>query len=182
MKHAQLARRYARALLALAQENGTSDRVIVELRVLKEALNSDVHLHEFFDSPVVPPSHKEEALKKALSSMKLLNEVVDFVLLLAKRDRLAIFGEIVDAFEGQSDAVHGVTRGTVESAIALGPDARKQLESIVKKVTQKEVILNYKINPSIIGGLIARVGSYTFDDSIRSHLRRMNEDLKRRTI
>jgi len=182
MKHAQLAGRYARALIALSQESSSTERVIIELRALREAFQQDPSIQDFLASPAISPTDKEAALKKALAQSKVSTETLNFVLFLSQRDRIGLFSEIVDAFEESSDAIHGVTRGSVESAIALGPDARRELERIVKKVIQKEVILNYKLNPSIIGGLIARVGSYTFDDSISSHLRRMNEDLKRRTV
>jgi F-type H+-transporting ATPase subunit delta len=182
MRHLQIAKRYAKALFTLAQEKGLADRVIAELRELSNSFQKDAAISGFFSSPVTQPKSKEQALKSALETAKILPDLRDFILLLARRNRLVYFSAIVQAFEEQSDAAHGVTRGVVESAIALGPEDRRHIESIVKKVTKKEVILSYKTNPKIIGGLVASVGSYTFDDSIQSHLRRMNEDLKRRTI
>ena len=181
MKNRQLASRYAKALFFLANESGKSESVLAELRGLEEAFAKEPAIQEYFATPLVRPEQREEALLKAVAS-KVSSEIRDFLLLLATRNRLSLFSEIVQAYEQQNDAAHGVTRGTVESAIALRPEERKGLEATVKKVIKKEVILSYKTNPKIIGGLLAKVGSYTFDDSIQSHLRRMNEDLKRRTV
>ena len=65
---------------------------------------------------------------------------------------------------------------------SLAPEERQRLEKTIEGVLNKKVILTYKVDPSVIGGLIASVRSFTFDDSIDSHLKRMNEELKRRTV
>ncbi|MES2964311.1 MAG: ATP synthase F1 subunit delta, partial [Bdellovibrionota bacterium] len=106
----------------------------------------------------------------------------DLINLLARKDRLGVFGEIVHAFEAEADAANNVARGVVRSATVLGQDDRKRIEDQVERVLKKKVILSYKVDPSVIGGLVAQVGSYTFDDSISAHLKRMNEELKRRTV
>ena len=59
---------------------------------------------------------------------------------------------------------------------------RQQIEATVEKVLKKKVIMTYKVDPSVIGGLVAQAGSYTFDDSLNSHLQRLNDELKRRAL
>ena len=107
---------------------------------------------------------------------------MDLVLLIADNGRFGVFQELVGAFQAEADAANNVCRGTVRSATVLGQGERQRVEETVEKVLKKKVIMTYKVDPSVIGGLVAQVGSYTCDDSISAHLQRMNEELKRRTV
>lgn len=181
MRTSELGKRYAKAVFELAVDNRTQAKVFDDLRALNE-LFSDKTVLEFLTSPLVPSVEKEKALKAAIGGKGAAQEVVDLVMLLARKDRLAIFSDIVRSFEAEIDAANNVSRGTVRSATTLAPAERQRLEQTIEKTLNKKVILTYKVDPAVIGGLVAEVGSYTFDDSITSHLRRMNEDLKRRTV
>lgn len=182
MKSNELANRYAKALYELSVENKSQDTVIAHLRVLSEVFTKDKSIHDFLVSPIVTANERETVLKAALQDKGITTEVVDAVMLLARNDRFALYPELVAAFESQADAANNVCRGTVRSATMLGPDERRRVEETVERVMKKKVIMTYKVDPSVIGGLVAQVGSYTFDDSIDSHLKRMNEELKRRAI
>lgn len=180
-KTSQLGKRYAKAAFELAVDNRTQERVFNDLRALKDMFQ-DKDVYEFLTSPLVASADREKALKAAMEGKGAAQEVVDLVMLLARKDRLGIFADVVGAFENEIDAANNVSRGTVRSATTLGPAERQRLEETIEKTLKKKVILTYKVDPAVIGGLVAEVGSYTFDDSITSHLRRMNEDLKRRTV
>lgn len=176
----EVARRYAQALFELSASAKNQDQVFAELRTLKQVFTSDAAIQDFMSSPLNPPDQKIAALKGALSG-KLSPEVTNTLLLLAEKARLGVFTQLVDAFEEISDASHGVTRGTVRSATPLSPEARKQIEETVTKVTKKKVILNFTEDPKLLGGMVAQVGGWTFDDSLETHLTRMSEELNRRT-
>lgn len=182
MKSSTLAKRYAKAIFALAVDNRSQDKVLNDLRALADAFDSDTTIRAFFHSPMVSSTQKMAALNQALEGRVSTPEVNQFLSLLAKKDRLSIFTEIVDAFQAEIDAANNVCRGVVKSTTALGPSERTQLEKTVEGVLKKKVIMTYKVDPSVIGGLVAQVGSHTFDDSLSTHLKRMSEELKRRTI
>ncbi len=182
MKSHELANRYAKALYELAVDNRSVDMVFAHLRALNETLSKDKGTHDFLISPMVSAADREKVLKAALDNKGVAREVTDLVYLLARNDRMALFPELVQAFEAQADAANNVCRGTVRSATVLGQAERQRVEETVERVLKKKVILTYKVDPTVIGGLVAQVGSYTFDDSIDSHLKRMNEELKRRTV
>jgi F-type H+-transporting ATPase subunit delta len=129
---------------------------------------------------LIAPDQKIAALKAALSG-KLSQELTNTLILLAEKNRLEIFNELVSAFEAISDGDHGVTRGTVRSASPLSAEARQQIEDTVTKVTKKKVILNFTEDSKLLGGMVAQVGGWTFDDSLETHLTRMSEDLNRRS-
>lgn len=179
MRHMMIASRYAKAIYSLAKEKGEQDAVFEQMRVIEDALSLEKEIGEFVQSPLVRPSEKEKVIAQLCEKVKLPEILKNFLLLLAKKDRLALFPSIVTSYQTIADEAHGVTRGVVRSATVLAPDERKRIEELVGRATKKQVILTYKEDPSLLGGLIAEVGSYTFDDSLSSHLTRINEQLNR---
>jgi len=182
MRSPELAKRYAKALFEIAIDNRSQEKVFNELRALDEVFSKDKETHEFLVSPMITPTQKEAVLKKTLDGKGVSKEVMETILLLARNERLVVFSDLVRAFESEIDAANGVIRGTVRSASTLAPEERQRIEKTVENFLKKKVIMTYKVDPSVIGGLVAQVGSYTFDDSISTHLTRMNEELKRRTV
>lgn len=179
MRLSEVSRRYAKALYDTTKSNQTSEKVLSELRALHIVFEKEASVKEFVSSPVVSPEQKLALVKTTFES-KVSHELYNTLVLLAEKNRLNFFSEIAHAFEEYSDADHGVTRGTVKSATQLGPDARKKIEETVNLVTGKKVILNFTEDAKLLGGMVAQVGGWTFDDSLSSHLTRMNEDLNRR--
>ena len=123
---------------------------------------------------------KEVVLKKALEGQGLSEDTFNFILTLAQKGRVNLLPEIIGAFEGKNDEARGVIRGEVRSPQDLSQGERQEIEKVVSEALGKEVIFTYKVDSSLIGGLIAQVGSYTFDDTLTSHLRRLGDDLNRR--
>jgi F-type H+-transporting ATPase subunit delta len=179
MKHSEIAARYANAMFMLAKENNKLDVVFQEIREIKKIFETYKEIKEFVSSPLFKPSEKLNVFSKGMHGRGLTEVTEAFILLLAKKNRLSLFPEIVEAFQAKSDEENGVSRGKVSSAGVLSPEERTELEKIVNKVTGKKVILNYDENANLIGGLIAKVGSYTFDDTITGHLTRLQDDIKR---
>ncbi len=176
----EVAKRYAKALYELAKKNNSQEKVFSEIRTLKQVFKSDAAISGFINSPLIAPDQKIAALRATLTGRCSL-EVTNTLMLLAEKGRLDIFGEMVDAFEIFSDEGHGVTRGTVRSASPLTPEARLKIEETVNEVTKKKVILNFTEDKSLLGGMIAQVGGWTFDDSLETHLTRLSEELNRRS-
>ena len=182
MKSSEVAKRYAKALYELSVENKSTDAVFSQLRTLSETFAKEPSIHAFLVSPLVNAGERTKVLHAALDNKGITSEVVDTLMLLGKNNRFGLFSELVTAFETEADHAHGINRGSVRSATVLAPEERQRLEKTIEGVLNKKVILTYKVDPAVIGGLIASVGSFTFDDSIDSHLKRMNEELKRRTV
>jgi F-type H+-transporting ATPase subunit delta len=182
MRSSEIAKRYAKAIFELSVDQRSQEKVFSDLRALSQAFSSDKDLRGFLSSPTVAVAARVELLEKTLANKGVSKEALDFTLLLARRNRLALFPEVVHAFEVEADAANNVCRGVVSSAVTLSPAERQAIEAKVENVLKKKVIMSYQVDPKVIGGLRAQVGSYTFDDSISAHLTRMNEELKRRTV
>ncbi len=174
----EVSRRYAKALYEISKDKGDPNNYFLFLRDIWELLQKNQEILDFLYSPLIQPHQKGQALEQAFAkSDSLPKEIGAFILLLAQKNRLKILPEVVRAFQELSDESNGVVRGHVRSASVLSPEDRLRIEKIVSEVTNKQAILNYKEDPQLIGGLIADVGSYVFDDSLSSHLSRLKEDL-----
>ncbi len=182
MRPYELAKRYAKAVSDLAIANKNQDKVFSDLRELGRIFAENETVVNFLTTPLIKSAEREAVLRKVMDGNGVSLEAMNLVLLLAEKDRLILFPEVVRAFEAESDLVNNVCRGTVRSATLLDPKERQSIEAKVEQVLNKKVIMSYKVDPGVIGGLVAQVGSYTFDDSISAHLKRMNEELNRRTV
>ena len=172
----EVSKRYSRALFELAQESGQSDQILAELRALGEAVGTS-HFGQFLSSPSIALEDKVAAVKATLSG-KVTEITLNTVLLILENGRAELLHEILTGYEEFSDAAHGVTRGTVRSADALSSERQKALEQAIFAATKRKVIFTYSNDSSLVGGMVAQVGGWTFDDSLKSHLNRMGEELK----
>ena len=173
----ELSRRYSRALYELAIDRGEVDRVLAELRALEGAIESS-GLVQFLSSPQNSAEEKSNMLRAALKG-KTSDLTLDTMLLLVEKNRSELLKDIVQAFEQTSDEANGVTRGSVRSAEGISADKQKALEKAVAEVTRQKVILTYDKDESLVGGMVASVGGWTFDDTLKTHLHRMSEQLRR---
>ncbi len=179
MKALNLARRYANALFLTAKENNEEEVVYNELKVFADAFN-ETEITEFFANPVNSLSSQVAVIKKLTDGLKMSETLKNFIHLLSEKNRVQLVAEIIESYQNLIDEKNGVTRGEVISSHMLTPQEREKIEDIVSKKTKKRVILTYKEDANLLGGLIAKVGGYTFDDTLTMHLGRLNEDLRRR--
>ncbi len=180
MKITEVSRRYAKALIAIAKQKGEHDRVQKEVLTIMRILKADPHVQVFFTNPMITSEQKKLVIKAAFGDMGLLEAVYNLLLLLVDKNRMGSFEEIAEAYQAQMDIERGVTRGTVSSAKVLSDDSKKGLEFEINKVLKKKIILTYKEDSTLLGGVVAQVGGWTFDDSIEMHLIKLSEELNRR--
>lgn len=172
-----VSKRYAKALFDSVQNK---EAVLNELRVLVKIVNQDLEIRGFFESHLYSDTLKLGVLKKSCENKGLSSDLLNFVFILAEKGRVGCLDQILGAFESLVDAYNGVTRGTVHSAVKLDSDARQRIEGVVSHFVKRKVILSYSEDSALVGGVVAQVGGWTFEDTLDSHLRRLKEDLNRR--
>lgn len=177
-----LAVRYSKALLSATRQKGFHQQALQQLRVVEQILNSDQQLKAYFENPVISPAQKIRTLKQALTGKGILEEVVNGLLLMTERGRLSSLSDIIQSFQDGLDEESGITRGTVHAVKPLAAEAQAALEKKVTQVLGKKIVLVFKEDATLLGGVIAQVGGWTFDDSIETHLKRMKEELNRRAL
>jgi len=174
-----VARRYARAL---ADEAGKADpsrleKIASELAVAAQAIHDDPAVLKFFLDPAVPPRNKEQAIDAVAKALKAPEPLRNFLRLLARNRRLRDLPAIVAAFETIKDERLGVVAVEATTAIALRPAEVKRFRDSLETMTGKTVRLSLRVDPSVLGGARARIGSQVYDGTLRRHLAALRERL-----
>tara|TARA_B110001454_G_scaffold219198_1_gene251534 strand:+ start:104923 stop:105462 length:540 start_codon:yes stop_codon:yes gene_type:complete len=171
-----VSKRYAKALFAVSKEANSHAQTLASLTALAEATTS-AEVVKFFQDPQVESSKKAQAIASTLEKTKLPENVKNFVTLLMSRKRAAALPEIAKAYEQLMDEESGVTKGDVFSAKPLSQDVVSSLETKISTILKKKIVLKFKEDPTVIGGVVAKVGGWTFDDSLDLHLKKLKEEL-----
>lgn len=175
----EISKRYAKALFSDSLE--VNKNKFEALKAVEQILFHDSEVRSFFVNPMNSVENKSKALKAAFGDKTLAEDVEGVLQVLVNKSRISLFPEIVEAFHQLMDQEAGITRGVVKSAKPLSAGSTKELEDKISKVLKKKIVLKYQEDSSLLGGVVAHVGGWTFDDSIESHLKKLNEELNRRT-
>ena len=170
-------RRYAKALLDLAREQGQLDTVLKDVGSVSAAWKESAELRDIVRNPVVPkPALKAvvDAVMDKLGVSKLLRNTVN---LLAYKGRLGHLEDVLHALEELAEAETGRVRVEVTSAKPLSGAYYTQLTEKLQRATDKQVVLVKKQDPSLIGGVVTRVGDQVFDGSLSNRLSELRETL-----
>ena len=180
MKANEISKRYAKALLAVTKQKGVHAKAYADLQAVADSFQKEPSISAYLENPMISAGQKANAVKTALSGKGLSEEVLNTLVLMAEKNRIQFLPEVAFAFQGFLDLEDGITRGVVRSAQPLAADVQKELEGKISKVLNKKIVLTYQQDPKLLGGAVAQVGGWTFDDSIETHLKKLNEDLNRR--
>lgn len=165
-----LANRYARALVDVTAAKGEMKEVFDEIGAFQHLIATHAELHEVVVNPTIPQNQKEVLLVTLTTRMKLRPTTVNFLSLLLRNQRLAYLGEIVEALRREIDIRTNVVAADVTTAGALAETQKVTIEKRLQQVTGKAVRVNYTVDPTIIGGVVSRIGSRIYDGSIRNQL------------
>jgi F-type H+-transporting ATPase subunit delta len=172
------ARQYASALFDVAARKGIVDRVRQDLTDFAGLMNSHADLARVLVTPTVPIARKRalvDAIAGAAAGMT--GEVRRLLDLLADRDRLMLLDDVVAAFAERSMSADRVVTAEVTSAAPLEAESRAALIAALSQAVGRQVTVTERVDPAIIGGVVARVGSLVFDGSVARQLERIREKL-----
>lgn len=178
MTDGSVARRYAKALLGIALESGSVDRFGADLdKFLATSATGGNMLGDALCNPVFTLEERRAVLERVLPGLQLDKTVANFLRLLLDKRRIDGIAAIVREYRAFADTEANRVRATITSAEPLNAaelaEARRSLEA----TTGKTVILEAKIDRTLIGGVVAQVGSRVYDASIRSRLERLSLSL-----
>ena len=170
--------RYARALLDVAvKEKADLDLIENELSQFADLFTQYPLLEKVLLNPAVPVPRKRAAVSDLLAQAKFTPIVSKLLALLTDRDRLVLVPHLLKAYSDRLLDFRGVVRAEVTTASALDPQRATAIQKGLAAVTGRTVLLATKIDPAIIGGLIARIGSTVYDGSVTRQLEKMKERL-----
>jgi F-type H+-transporting ATPase subunit delta len=172
------AARFARALLDVVNAEGDPEQVEQELTAFAELVGGTPDLQKALTNPAVPVSAKRAILEKVLVRLKLSSPLAKLLLLIADRDRLAIVGELAAGYRERLMELRQIVRAEVITATPLPPERVKQFEQRLANVTGRRVTMTARVDPTLIGGAVTRVGSVVYDGSIATQLTRIRTRLE----
>jgi F-type H+-transporting ATPase subunit delta len=170
--------RYARALFDVARKEGDIDQAGRDLAAFAQLVAGHDHLPRVLSNPAIPAPRKRAVVEQLLARAGAVSPIVSkLLLLLADRDRLAILPEIAAAYQDRLMAHAKVVRAEVVTAIGLPADRVDALRQGLARATGREVQLETRVDATIIGGAITRIGSTVYDGSVTRQLEKMKEAL-----
>ena len=178
MTNKTAATRYARALLDVGvKENADLEQVEQELAQFVDLFKQNPLLEKVLLNPAVPVPRKRAAVAELVARAKPAGIVGKLLTLLADRDRLVLLPDLVASYRERLLDYRKIVRAEVTTAAPLGGDRAKALESSLARVTGRSVVLDMRVDASIIGGVVARVGSTVYDGSVTRQLEKIKERL-----
>jgi len=175
MVNVSVARRYARALLE-ASESGELTGIADQLTALAGLVASNPALADIVHNPAYSRAQRHGVVEGLIRLLDPKSQTLpNFLRLLVDRHRLAMVPDIARLFRDMADEKAGRIRGTVISAVPLDPQAIRKLEELLSRVVQKQVVLETRVDNTVLGGVSTQVGSVVFDGTLRTQL----DDLKR---
>ncbi len=178
MKNSILANRYAKALFSVAQEENAFDEYAKSLSEVAAAMSSQPEVKDGVTNPMYPVDVRCKVMAYIAETIGASQVIKNFLDLVLIKKRAAFIPDIAEAFQVLIDTQRNICQGTVVTAMPLSPELSDKLQTTLEKITGKKVVLSTKVDPSIVGGLIAKVGDLVLDGSIRSQLQGLKESIK----
>ena len=175
-----VANRYARALVDIVMEPGSPlkpEDAVAQLRGVEELLQESPELRTAMLTPAIPNSRKRQVMADLVGRIGGSDLIRNFVYVVIDHRRIGIMSEIREGFETQIDERLGFVRAEVSSAAPLTERLSAGLESELSKLTGKRMRLRFNVDPALIGGVVARIGSTVYDGSVRGELRELGRKL-----
>lgn len=173
-----LAGRYAAAVYDIAETAGTLDAVAEDLRSLRRMIEDSVDLRRMIASPVVDRAGQAKAMRALLEAAGANALTLRFVGVVSDNRRLFVLPAIIEAYLRQLAARRGEVVAQVTSAKPLSPAHVDKVTENLRRSLGSKVMVDLKVDPDLIGGLVVRVGSKLVDDSLRTKLMRLQLAMK----
>lgn len=176
-----VASRYAGALIDLAEGKKAIKKVEKDLNELSSMINGSDDLSSLVRSPIVGQAQQEKALLALAKKAKFQDLTMNFLGVLAQNGRVGALESIIEAFYAEVSKRRGEVAVSVQVAQDLSAAQKKALEAAISKTVGSDVMLDIKVEPSILGGMIVTVGSQMIDDSVVRKLERLQSAMSKQS-
>jgi F-type H+-transporting ATPase subunit delta len=179
MTTSTLGRRYATALYSLAEQAGSIEKVGQDLRDFAASFQGSRELRSAFENPIVGVQSRRQILRDIAAQSGMDPLVRDTLCLVSDRGRIRQIGDIATAYQVLAEARSGRVRAEVVTASELPEAYFQELQRTLERVTGKKVSVSRSVDPSLLGGVVTRVGDQVFDGSLRHQLDGLVHELSR---
>jgi F-type H+-transporting ATPase subunit delta len=174
-----IANRYAKALVQIGSETGAVDQFNLQLNSFSTLLSESRELASVFGNPAYGIDSKREILKELVARLQVSPMVSNLLMLLLERGRISVLPLIAESYGAFADELSGVIRPTVSSGLPLDAAQIEEIRTALAKSTGKKVELKVAVDPSLIGGVVTKIGGKIFDGSVRTQLARIQDILQK---
>lgn len=174
MSESRAAIRYAKAVLDLAVEKKTADKVEKDMRNIGATVQENVELQQLLESPVIKTEAKQKVLLEVFKGADKITS--GLIKTLVSNKRIALLGEVADQYITLYEKMKGEDVAHVTTAVPLTADLEKKVLAQVKKITDNKVTLENSVDKDIIGGFILRVGDLQYDASVANKLNKLKRE------
>ncbi len=178
MNNTVLAKRYAKALFQVGKEENALADFSKNLTEMAELYAEVPEVVDGLTNPLYPQDVREKVMEHLVGAMKASALMANFLNLLVQKRRADVLPDIAMVFQALVDDENNMCQGTVISASEISSDLNDKIKATLEKITGKQVVVTNEIDPTIIGGIIARVGDLLLDGSIKTQLKGLEESIK----
>ena len=162
----------------LAGEGKDLAKVTKDFESLGKALADSKDLQKVINSPILGAEQQIVALEEVGKKAKFNKVTINFLKVVASNGRLDVLPEIIKAFKAKIAEAEGEVTALVTSAAPLAAAKLKEIQSELSAKTKKKVIIAENVDPSLLGGLVVKIGSKMYDFSVKSQLNKIKNELK----
>jgi F-type H+-transporting ATPase subunit delta len=179
VKSSVIARRYAKALILIGREDNRIDDYREAMGAFLSLLDREKQLAQVISNPVYSTANRRNVLQAVLEKTETPKVISAFLMLLFDKGRIVFLPGIYEYYNKLADEAKGIVKADLVSASELTSEVYEQIRGALSKLTGKEVVLEAKQDPALIGGVVTRIGDLVLDGSVRTQLQNMRESLKR---
>ena len=167
---------YAKSLLELATERKVEENIGRELAEIAKVVDENSDFQTFLSNPAIGEAHRGNIVDKAFRG-RVSELVLNTLLVMNRKGRLGLVRQVATSYADQLQDQQGIVEADVIVADKLSPDQLEQVRQKVGAALKREVILHQYVDPSVIGGLVLRVGDRLLDASVKAQLRAIRRQL-----
>jgi F-type H+-transporting ATPase subunit delta len=172
------ANRYAKALFDVAvAENADLGKIGRDLADVTALLTQNSELRQAAERAAVPDAARLAMMDQVATRLGVSMQVTKLVAMLTRSRKLDLMKDLTEAYNERLLAHQNIVRAEVTSAAPLSPEKTRALEESLSKVTGKKVELSVTVDPELLGGVVATIGSTVYDGSVKTQLERMRQEL-----
>lgn len=174
MSESSIARRYAKALIEIAQDEGKLEPYRLELENFSAAARVSPELIKILANRFLPVGSRMGVIDELAKKLSLSTTVIHFLKFLVHKGRMDLFKFIAESYRRQAYLIQNKEEAYVTTAVALSEASTDEIKKILEKVTKKSMILHKDIDPAVLAGVRVRVGNDVYDGTARTELDKLS--------
>jgi F-type H+-transporting ATPase subunit delta len=171
----KVAKRYAKALFGLGQEDGQYDKYGQDLSEFVAFCAQNDEFRQVISNPIFPVDDRKKILDIVLEKSDFSGMVKSFLRLLLDKNRIGVIEAISNQYQVLTDEVSDIARAEITTARPLKAESLERLEKALEALTSKQIKSEVKENRDLVGGIVVRIGDMVFDGSIKAQLEGLKE-------